>query len=67
MYHSSMAPAGTGALRPGLNRAEDRQLLLRAYFAPAPVPAAVSVVHAALRRRILAWNRLKRVLRPWRR
>ncbi len=53
--------------RPGLNRAEDRQLLLRAYFAPAPVPAAVSVLHTALRRRILAWNRLKRVLRPWRR
>jgi tRNA A-37 threonylcarbamoyl transferase component Bud32 len=53
--------------RLGLNRAEDRQLLLRAYFAPAAVPAAVWVLHAALRRRIRAWNRLKRLLRPWRR
>ncbi len=53
--------------RPGLNRVEDRKLLLQAYFAPASVPAAVPVLHAALRRRILVWNRLKTVLRPWRR
>lgn len=53
--------------RPGLNRPEDRKSFLKAYFAPAPVPAGVPSVHAALRRRILVWNRLKKVLRPWRR
>ena len=53
--------------RPGLNREEDRQLPLRAYFEPAPVPAGVSARHAVLRRRIVAWNRLKRLLRPLRR
>jgi len=53
--------------RPGLHRAEDRKSLLEAYFAPAPVPFGAAVVHAALRRRILFWNRAKRVLRPWRR
>lgn len=53
--------------RPGLNRPEDRFLLLGAYFDPAPVPPSVRVVHAAMRHRIVAWNRLKRLLRPWRR
>lgn len=53
--------------RPGLGRAEDRQLLLRAYWAPDDVPPLASIVHAALKRRLDAWNRLKRVLRPWRR
>lgn len=53
--------------RPGLGSAEDRQLLLRAYWAPDPVPPLAPIVHAALKRRLDAWNRLKRVLRPWRR
>lgn len=53
--------------RPGLHRAEDRKSLLEAYFAPARVPFGAAAVHAALRRRILFWNRAKRVLRPWRR
>jgi tRNA A-37 threonylcarbamoyl transferase component Bud32 len=53
--------------RPGLNRAADRQLLLRAYYAPGPVPPGVPLVHAALKRRVVAWNRFKKVLRPWRR
>jgi len=53
--------------RPGLTRAEDRKSLLEEYFAPAPVPFGAAAVHAALRRRILFWNRAKRVLRPWRR
>ena len=53
--------------RPGLKRPEDRRLLLRAYFEPDGVPPLVPAVHAALRRRILLWNRLKKILRPWRR
>ncbi len=53
--------------RPGLTRAEDRRRLLEAYWAPGPVPATAAAVHAALRIRLLAWNRLKSVLRPWRR
>lgn len=53
--------------RPGLAQAADRRLLLRSYWAPEPVPPLVPLVHAALKRRIDAWNRLKRVLRPWRR
>ena len=53
--------------RPGLRRPEDRRLLLEAYYAPGPVPPAVPLVHAALKRRIVLWDGLKRVLRPWRR
>ena len=53
--------------RPGLKRAEDRRFLLSAYYAPGPVPPVVPFVHAALKRRIVAWDRLKKVLRPWRR
>ncbi len=53
--------------RPGLRKAADRRFLLRAYYAPGPVPAAVPLVHAALKRRIVVWDRLKKVLRPWRR
>lgn len=53
--------------RPGLTRAEDRRRLLEAYWAPKPVPAAAAAVHAALRLRLVSWNRLKAVLRPWRR
>ena len=53
--------------RPGLKRPEDRRFLLRSYYAPGPVPLVVPLVHAALKRRIVVWDRLKRVLRPWRR
>lgn len=53
--------------RPGLVRAEDRQLLLRSYWDPEPVPVFAPLVHGALKVRIDAWNRLKAVLRPWRR
>jgi hypothetical protein len=53
--------------RPGLNRPEDRRSLLEAYWAPDSVPPAAVLVHSALRRRIVVWDRLKRVLRPWRR
>lgn len=53
--------------RPGLNRSDDRLSLLRSYYVPGPVPALVPLVHAALRRRIVIWDRLKKVLRPWRR
>ena len=53
--------------RPGLKRADDRLLLLRAYYAPGPVPPAVPLLHGAIKRRIVVWDRLKRVLRPWRR
>lgn len=53
--------------RPGLTRPGDRRRLLEAYWAPEPVPAGVPLVHSTLRARIVAWNRLKRALRPWRR
>lgn len=53
--------------RPGLKRAEDRHFLLRAYYEPRPVPLGIPFVHAALKRRIVIWDRLKKVLRPWRR
>ena len=53
--------------RPGLKRADDRLFLLRAYYAPGPVPPVVPLIHGALKRRIVVWDRLKRVLRPWRR
>jgi tRNA A-37 threonylcarbamoyl transferase component Bud32 len=53
--------------RPGLKRADDRESLLRAYYAPGVVPPLVPLFHAALRRRIVIWDRLKKVLRPWRR
>lgn len=52
--------------RPGLNRAVDRRLLLGSYYAPEPIPPGVRLLLGALRRRIVAWNRLKRTLRPWR-
>lgn len=53
--------------RPGLKRAADRKSLLRAYYAPGPVPFAVPLVHTALKGRITVWDELKRKLRPWRR
>ncbi|MHB8797681.1 MAG: lipopolysaccharide kinase InaA family protein [Thermoanaerobaculia bacterium] len=53
--------------RPGLTRPEDRRRLLEAYWAPGTIPTGAALVHSALRLRLLAWNRLKAVLRPWRR
>ncbi len=53
--------------RPGLTRPGDRRRLLEAYWAPGPVPAGAAAVHAALRLRLLGWNRLKKALRFWRR
>ncbi|MBK9087987.1 MAG: hypothetical protein IPL90_02630 [Holophagales bacterium] len=53
--------------RPGLKRSDDRLSLLRSYYAPGPVPPLVPLIHAALKRRIVIWDRLKKVLRPWRR
>ena len=53
--------------RPGLNDPAGRRLLLAAYYAPGPVPAVVAPLLDAMRWRIVAWDRLKRALRPWRR
>lgn len=53
--------------RPGLNREEDRLRLLEAYFAPGPVPPLVPVLLTLLRKRLVGWNRFKRVARPWKR
>ncbi len=52
--------------RPGLNSRDDRNLLLRSYFHPGPVPGWVPPVLSALRKRVLLWDELKRRLRPWR-
>lgn len=52
--------------RPGLNRAEDLNLLLSSYFEPGPVPAAAALGVAALRRRIVLWDGFKAWARPWR-
>lgn len=52
--------------RPGLNRPEDRNLLLSSYFEPGPVPAAAAFGVAALRLRIVLWDRFKARARPWR-
>jgi hypothetical protein len=51
--------------RLGLNRAEDRKLLLAAYFASEPVPASFEKALSALRKRILLWDDWKDRLRPW--
>lgn len=53
--------------RPGLNRPEDRRLLLEAYYAPAPVPPVVAGLLSVFRARLVGWNRFKRAVRPWRR
>ncbi len=52
--------------RPGLNRAEDLNLLLSSYFEPGPVSAAAAVGIAALRRRVVLWDAFKAWSRPWR-
>ena len=65
------APLGTlsrlrDLARPGLNRAADRKLFLESYFEPDPVPRSAERAVAALRARIVRWDELKRLLRPWR-
>lgn len=52
--------------RPGINRSEDRKLLLERYFAPGAVPRSAAASVAGLRRRIVLWDDVKHVLRPWR-
>jgi hypothetical protein len=52
--------------RPGLNRPEDLNLFLSSYFEPEPVPVAAAFGVAALRRRIVLWDRFKAWVRPWR-
>lgn len=51
--------------RPGLNRPEDRALLLSSYFAPDPTPARAARLLAFLRARLVLWDELKRRARPW--
>jgi len=53
--------------RPGLNRPEDRKLLLTSYFDPEPVTGSVEKRLSIFRRRIVLWDGLKARLRPWRR
>lgn len=53
--------------RLGLNRVEDRRLLLVAYFEPDPPPAWALTGVSLLRGRIVLWDELKLLLRPWRR
>lgn len=52
--------------RPGLNRAEDLNLLLSSYFRPGRVPLLAAVGIPVLRRRIVLWDALKARARPWR-
>jgi len=53
--------------RPGLNRAEDRRLLLESYFGPVPVPPRAARLLELFRARLVLWDALKRRARPWRR
>ena len=52
-------------LRLGLNRAEDRKLLLASYFGGELAPAWFESALSALRNRILLWDDWKDRLRPW--
>lgn len=52
--------------RPGLNRPEDLKLLLSSYFGRGPVPLAAAFWVPVLRRRIVLWDALKALARPWR-
>lgn len=52
--------------RPGLNRSEDRKLLLESYFGGTP-PVGWALALSLLRSRIVLWDDLKKRLRPWRR
>ncbi len=51
--------------RLGLNRAEDRKLLLASYFGSEAVPAWFEAALSALRTRILLWDEWKDRIRPW--
>lgn len=53
--------------RLGLNRAEDRKLLLSSYFEPGTPPRGVEQALSLFRRRIVLWDGSKAWLRPWRR
>jgi hypothetical protein len=53
--------------RPGLNRVADRRLLLASYFQPAVAPRTALFAVSLLRARIVFWDGLKKVLRPWKR
>lgn len=50
--------------RPGLNRADDRKMLLESYFG-GPAPVGWRLIATLLRGRIVLWDDLKRRLRPW--
>ncbi|MFI5182030.1 MAG: lipopolysaccharide kinase InaA family protein [Thermoanaerobaculia bacterium] len=52
--------------RLGLNRAEDRKLLLSSYFDPGTLPAGVGFALSLFRKRIVMWDDLKARARPWR-
>jgi tRNA A-37 threonylcarbamoyl transferase component Bud32 len=52
--------------RPGLNSAEDRNLLLDSYFHPEKSPRLSRLLLSVLRFRIRLWDDLKKTLRPWR-
>lgn len=53
--------------RPGLNREEDINLFLSSYFRPESAPRSAGLAVRALRRRIVAWDDFKALVRPWRR
>ncbi len=53
--------------RPGLNRPEDRHLLLQSYFGADAPPRLFEIALGLLRRRVVFWDGLKALLRPWRR
>ncbi len=53
--------------RPGINRLEDRKFFLAKYFQRAASPLGALFAVSLLRLRIVAWDALKKVLRPWRR
>lgn len=52
--------------RPGVDRSDDRKVMLESYFG-GPVPAFARRGVGALRRAIVLWDDAKRFLRPWRR
>lgn len=53
--------------RLGLNRPEDRKLLLSSYFERGIPPAGVVFALSLFRKRIVMWDDLKALARPWRR
>ncbi len=53
--------------RLGLNRPDDRKLLLSSYFEPENPPGGVERVLSLFRKRIVLWDDSKAWLRPWRR